>query len=118
MARLPAGGGTVKVGPPLSARVPRPALTMPTWLLLTPLVRPPLPPAPIRLKALARSTLPAISSGVVLGAGPRKLPATMVLKIRAAVPWSQMPPPKVLPAPAVARVAGVGEVGMRADAQG
>src|SRR5437660_714425 len=49
MAGLPDSRAMVWVGPPLSARVPSPGLLTPTLLPLTPLLRPPLPPALERL---------------------------------------------------------------------
>ena len=48
----------VWVGPPLLASTPRPGFATPTWLPLTPLVRPPEPPVPIRLYALDEDTVP------------------------------------------------------------
>ena len=59
---------------------------MPTWLLLTPLVRPIEPPVPIRLNSLVESTPPVMSSGIA-GAPmpvPLKLPATIVLRRKTA----------------------------------
>ncbi len=50
---------------------------MPTMLLLTPLVRPPAPPVPIRLNELAAFTVPAMS--LAIDAAPWKLPPTIVL---------------------------------------
>src|SRR6266849_6354351 len=79
MAGLPGKSATVRIGPLLSASAPRPGLLTPTWLLLTPLTRPPLPPVPIRLNELEESTVPAMSLAVVLEAGPWKLAATIVL---------------------------------------
>src|SRR5271166_4866962 len=105
MAGLPASRATVCVAPPLLANVPSPALLTPTWLLLTPLVSPPLPPVPIRLNALAVAAVPAMSLAVVLGDAPWKLPATIVLDNWGAPPSALMPPPKTPPEPEVTRLA-------------
>ena len=79
MAGLPASRAMVWVGPPLSARVPRPGLATPTWLPLVPLARPPEPPVPIRLYALAEDTEPAMSSAGAPLPVPLVFRATMVL---------------------------------------
>ena len=69
----------MSVGPPLSARVPSTG-SSPTRLLLTPSIRPPEPPEPIRLKTLERLTEPAMSSAGASGPVPLVLADTMVLK--------------------------------------
>src|SRR5438552_1386607 len=96
MAGLPANRATVWVGPPLLARTPRPALLMPTRFPWTPLVSPPAPPVPIRLKELAGSTLlPKMSLAAVLGASPPQL-AVLVARVElfsVRMPSLEMAPP-------------------------
>ena len=92
MAGLPASKAMVWVGPPLSASIPRSGLVTPTRLPLVPLVRPP-DPVPIRLYALSRDTLPAISFGVAVLPVPFEFCAMIVL-LKVAVPAGHRPRPQ------------------------
>ena len=96
MAGLPVKRAMVWVGPPLSASGPRPGLATPTWLPLVPLVRPPEPPVPIRLYALAEATVPAMSLADAVLPVPVVFSATIVLS-RVAVPAMTSSPPPVPP---------------------
>src|SRR5579862_6220377 len=105
MATLPGNKATVWVGPPLLARVPSPGLLTPTRLLLTPLVNPPLPPVPIKLKELELTTVPPMSLAVVLSPPPRKLPAMMVLRSVVDPETMKSPPPNCPLEPTLTRLA-------------
>jgi len=70
----------------------RPGSATPTWLPFVPLTRPPEPPVPIRLYALAEETVPAMSSAVAPLAVPLVLSAIRVLS-RAVTPPTHSPPP-------------------------
>ena len=98
MAGLPGKRAMVWVGPPLSASGPSPGLATPTWLPLVPLVKPPEPPVPIRLYALAEETVPAMSLADAVLPVPMVFSATIVLS-RVAVPAMTSSPP---PAPPLA----------------
>ena len=94
MAGLPGKRAMVWVGPPFFARLPRPGLATPTLLPLTPSVRPPDPPVPIRLNWLVDARVPATSSAT--GSPPLMLTlrATIALS-RVAVPAGTLSPPPV-----------------------
>src|SRR5262249_46797087 len=103
MAGLPGSSAMVWVGPPLSPSVPRPGFATPTWLPFVPFVRPPGPPVPSRLNALAEDTARGMSSGV---AGPGKtltLRATIELFSVAVPPALYSPPPEPGTHPAFGR---------------
>ena len=69
MAGLPGKRAMVWVGPPLfCSRGPSPGSATPTWLPLVPLARPPEPPVPIRLYALAEETVPPSAEMSLAGA--------------------------------------------------
>ena len=69
MAGLSGSSAMVWVGPPLSARaVSSPGSATPTWFPLTPSIRPPEPPVPIRL--YAPETEPSPSCEMSLGVVP------------------------------------------------
>src|ERR1043166_6219030 len=93
IAGLPDKRACVCVGPPLLASAPSPGLATFTWLLLTPLVKPPAPPVPIRLNELAASTVPLMSSAASLAPSSLKLPATIVFLSVVVPADAAMPPP-------------------------
>ena len=106
----------VWVGPPLSANVSSPGLMTPTWLLLTPLVRPPEPPVPIKLYALDEATVPATSLADAPMPVPSVFSAMIVLSTVATPKATSRPPPGAAVGDVVVGDSGVGIIGQRTTA--